>query len=167
MLQSRPPIRFLLTCLCYWALAVVAVGVWPGIEEAAIEITLATLHVAFGAAGIEIVRAGDTLIAGGAGVRIVADCSPHMPWLLFGGAVLAFPAPLRLRLIGLAAGIVAIHLFNVVRIAGLIGVLIHRPRWFEFAHAYLWQTGTVFMIVLCFLLWLRWAGAVRVRTAAA
>jgi exosortase/archaeosortase family protein len=165
MLASNPLLRFLLLCVLYWALALAAISFFPGIEATAIEITLATLQASFGAAGIEVTRLGDTLVAGGAGVRIVADCSPHMPWLLFTGAVLAFPAPWSRRLAGLVAGIVAIHVFNVMRIAGLIGVLIRWPRWFDFAHVYLWQTGTVFMIVLCFLVWLRWASPLRPRPA--
>lgn len=164
---SHPLTRFVVLCVLYWAAALAAVSLVPALESASIEVTLATVHALFATVGIEVSRAGDTLLAGGTGVRIVSDCSPHMAWLLFAGAVLAFPAPWPRRLVGLVAGLAAIHLFNVIRIAGLIGVLVRWPAWFDFAHVYLWQTGTIVMIVICFVLWLRWAQPRRLTGAAA
>ena len=49
----------------------------------------------------------------------------------------------------------AIHLFNTLRIITLIWILRFRQSWFEFAHVYLWQTGTVLMVFATFALWMR------------
>jgi len=98
---------------------------------------------------------GSALSVGGANVEIVSDCSPHMPFLIFGAVILAFPSSWRRRLLGLVLGAVAIHLFNTLRIITLIWILRFRYSWFDFAHVYLWQTGTVLMVFATFALWMR------------
>ena len=118
---------------------------------------------AFAITGQHVTRVGSSLYAGGEGVSIVSDCSPHAPFLIFAAVVLAFPSTWRQRLLGLAVGAVGIHVFNTVRIIVLMQILIWRPAWFEFAHVYLWQTGTVLMLFVTFALWLRWLGPVAKR----
>ena len=55
----------------------------------------------------------------------------------------------------LLLGALVIHVFNTLRILTLIWVLAWRASWFDFAHVYLWQTGTVLIVFLTFALWLR------------
>jgi len=153
--ENRPVVRFVVRCALYWGAVLAVVSRFHAIENAGIGLTLLTVHGVFGAIGVQVARLGDTLSAGGASVRIVSDCSPHLPYLLFAAVVLAFPATWRQRLLGLTLGAVAIHVFNTVRIVALIGILIRRQEWFEFAHVYLWQTGTLILVLAAFLLWLR------------
>ena len=81
-----------------------------------------------------------------------------MPYFIYADVVLAFPAPFRRRVEGLVAGALVITLFNTLRIMALIGILAWRRNWFEFAHVYLWQTGTVLVVFATFALWLRSIG---------
>lgn len=156
--RRAPVLRFLALCIVYWAAALFVLGRVPAVERAGIDVTVVTVEGAFRLAGQNVTRVGDSLFAGGQGVSIVSDCSPHIPYLIFAGVVLAFPSSWRRRALGLLVGAVVIHVFNTVRILALIQVLIWRPAWFEFAHVYLWQTGTVLVLFATFALWLRLFG---------
>jgi exosortase/archaeosortase family protein len=72
----------------------------------------------------------------------------------FLAAVLAFPATWRSRLIGLALGILAIQIVNLVRVVALFLTGVYFPRIFVSSHTVIWQT-----IVILFgtLLWIFWA----------
>jgi exosortase H (IPTLxxWG-CTERM-specific) len=151
----RPVLMFLLRCLIYWGVALGLVSRVPAIEEAGINLTLRTLELAYGTFGQQVHRSGSYISAGGASVQIVSDCSPHMPFLIFAAVILAFPSSWRRRLVGLLFGAVIIHLFNTVRIITLMWILNWRSNWFDFAHVYLWQTGTILIVFATFALWLR------------
>ena len=154
----RPVLVFLGKCLAYWGVALFLVSRVKGIEEAGVSLTIRTVQLVMGIFHQHVERAGNSLYAGGASVEIVSDCSPHMPYLIFAAVVLAFPATWRQRLMGLTLGAVVIHAFNTLRILALIGILSWRRSWFEFAHVYLWQTGTILVVFVTFALWLRALG---------
>lgn len=158
----RAVLLFLARCVVYWGVALWAVSRLPGIDNAGINLTIRTLQLALRLFGVPVGRSGTALFAGGASVEIVADCSPHMPYFLFAAVVLAFPAKWRQRLVGLVVGALVIHVFNTIRILALIGILTWRRSWFEFAHVYLWQTGTIVVVFATFALWL-WSLTPRVR----
>jgi len=162
-----PVLRFLALCVAYWAVTLLVLSRVPAIERFGISITIATVERAFRVLGQDVRRVGDSIYAGGRGVSIVSDCSPHVPYLVFAAVVLAFPSAWRQRLAGLLFGAILIHGFNTLRILALIQILIWRPAWFDFAHVYLWQTGTVIVLFVTFALWLRWLGpSARVRRPA-
>ena len=73
--------------------------------------------------------------------------------LLFGSAVLAFPAPWKRKLLGLALGFAAIQLVNLVRVVSLFWIGAHRPALFSASHTVIWQSVVVLCGVLLFLLW--------------
>ncbi len=153
--SRRAVLGFLLRCLAYWAVALALVSRVPAVDATGVRLTLATLQGLFGLLHVPVVRAGDALYVGHTSVQIVADCSPHTPYLIYAAVVLAFPAPWKRRLLGLLAGAVVIHAFNTLRIVALIGILAWKREWFDFAHVYLWQTGTVLVVFATFALWLR------------
>ncbi len=159
--SRRPVLGFLARCLGYWAVALLVLGRVPQVETAGIAVTVVTVARLFGLMGRHIVRQGNSLFVDGRGVSVVGDCSPHVAFLIYAAVVLAFPSNWRQRGLGLLFGAVVIMIFNTARIALLIQTLIWRPDWFEFAHVYLWQTGTVFVLFATFALWLRWVGPAR------
>lgn len=156
--NHRPVLVFLGKCLAFWGVALLLVSRVKSIEEAGVWLTIRTVQLVMGVFHQQVERVGNSLYAGGASVEIVSDCSPHMPYLIFAAVVLAFPATWRQRLMGLALGAVVIHVFNTIRILALIGILSWRRSWFEFAHVYLWQTGTIVVVFVTFALWLRALG---------
>jgi exosortase H (IPTLxxWG-CTERM-specific) len=86
-------------------------------------------------------------------VNIENGCNGVETALLFGSAVLAFPAPWRSRLLGLGLGFVAIQVINLVRVVSLYWIGAHRPSLFSASHTVLWQSVVVLCGVLLFLLW--------------
>ena len=151
----KPVLLFLLRCVVYWAAALGLVSRFSAIENAGISLTIVTLQGMYRMFGQSLERVGNSIATSRTSVEIVADCSPHMPFLIFAAVILAFPSTWRQRLLGLAFGALVIHLFNVVRIVTLLWVLTWRSSWFEFVHVYLWQTGTILIVFVTFALWIR------------
>ena len=151
----RPVIVFLLKCVVFWAVALLLVSRVPGVERAGVQFTVASLQGVFKLVRQPVERYGTAISVAGTSVEIVSDCSPHMPYLIFAAVILAFPSSWRQKLLGLLFGAVVIHVFNVVRIVTLIWILGWRRNWFEFAHVYLWQTGTILIVFITFALWIR------------
>jgi exosortase H (IPTLxxWG-CTERM-specific) len=73
--------------------------------------------------------------------------------ILLWAAVLAFPAPWRMKVLGLLAGSLAIQIANVARCISLFYIGQYSLAWFEFAHAYLWETLLILVAMVVFWLW--------------
>lgn len=105
------------------------------------------------ALGERVTVSGTEIRSGLFAVQIENGCNGVETALLFGSAVLAFPAPWRRRLIGLLLGFVAIQVINLVRVVTLFWVGAHRPAFFSASHTVLWQSVVVLCGVILFLLW--------------
>jgi exosortase H (IPTLxxWG-CTERM-specific) len=70
-------------------------------------------------------------------------------------AMLAFPAPWRYRALGIAIGIAAVQLLNIVRVISLFYI----GQWdfsvFEWAHQYVWQALIMLDVLVVWLIWVR------------
>jgi exosortase H (IPTLxxWG-CTERM-specific) len=105
-----------------------------------------------------VIASGRSLLdqSTGRGITIEQGCNGVEAVILIVAAILAFPAPWRHRLVGLAAGIVAVQGLNVVRVVSLY----YLSRWnfavFEWAHLYLWQPLIMIDVLFVWLVWLRW-----------
>jgi len=105
--------------------------------------------------------------------RIVEECTATAVVGLFTVAVLAAPAVAwRRRAIGVIVGSAALLTANWVRLLSLAWLGVHRPAAFDLAHVWLWQIVSVALVVVAWLVWLRWAtgqsddsGTARQRTA--
>ncbi len=86
-------------------------------------------------------------------VAIYNGCNGLEAILIFASGVLAFPATVRRKLIGLALGFLAIQVANIVRVVSLFYVGVFKPAWFSAAHIFIWQS---IIIVLGVVLWLLW-----------
>lgn len=98
-------------------------------------------------------------------VDIENGCNGVETALLFGSAVLAFPVGWKRRLIGLALGLAAIQVVNLVRVVSLFWIGVHRPAFFSSSHTVLWQSVVVLCGVLLFLLWASWGTGKRAAAA--
>ena len=103
--------------------------------------------------GEDVRMTGTTIASSRFAVDIRNGCNGLETVFLFAAAVLAFPAPWKLRLAGLAAGTVLIQLFNLVRIASLYFIGLHFPRLFEESHVVVFQVLVVLFGVALFLVW--------------
>ena len=103
----------------------------------------------------------------GFAVTIEAGCNGVEAMLVLLAGILAFPAPWRLKLIGLAIGVVAIQVLNIIRIVSLFYLGQWDAQWFEWAHLYIWQSLIMLDALIVWLLWIRAVPSVPAPAAAA
>jgi exosortase H (IPTLxxWG-CTERM-specific) len=152
---AREAWGFILRFLAIWVLALLACSQMPDVERRAVDFTIANLVQTLRVTAVDVSVSGRTIDSRNASMRIVPDCTPLMPTLVLWAAMVAFPAPWRRKALGLVLGAAAVWLFNLVRVLILFGVLWWDPRHFHFVHVYLWQTGTVLVVLALFVLWVR------------
>lgn len=90
-------------------------------------------------------------------LSIRAGCDAIEPSFMFVAAVLAFPAAVKAKLIGVLVGVPLLLLMNLVRILSLYYIGIHAPRWFETAHVDIWQPTFILIALACWIVWVLWA----------
>ena len=93
--------------------------------------------------------------ANGFAVSIEAGCNGVEATIVLIAAICAFPAPWRGKLVGLAAGIVAVQGLNVVRVISLFYLGQWNLRVFEWAHLYVWQALIMLDVLVVWLVWVR------------
>jgi len=98
-----------------------------------------------------------TIISGRFPLEIVRSCSSLDAQALFAATVLAFPARIPMKVLGLAAGSVALSALNMVRIASLYFIGADMPDIFDEARDELLPLALVVMACMCFGAWVRWA----------
>jgi exosortase H (IPTLxxWG-CTERM-specific) len=104
-----------------------------------------------------VVAAGKVLRSteNGFAVSIEAGCNGVEATIVLIAAMLAFPAPWKHRLFGLAVGILAVQGLNVVRVISLF----YLGQWdrdvFEWAHLYVWQALIMLDVLIVWLVWVR------------
>lgn len=91
----------------------------------------------------------------GFAVSIEAGCNGVEATIVLVAAILAFPAPWKSKLVGLAAGIVAVQGLNVVRVISLFYLGQWDRQWFEWAHLYVWQALIMLDVLIVWLVWVR------------
>src|SRR4249919_3881044 len=104
-----------------------------------------------------VVAAGKVLrsTTNGFAVSIEAGCNGVEATIVLVAAILAFPAPWKRRLIGLAIGIVAVQGLNIVRVISLFYLGQWDLRVFEWAHLYVWQALIMLDVLVVWLVWVR------------
>ena len=86
---------------------------------------------------------------------IVSACTALDVIILFGAAVLAYPASIGARLRGLLLGVAALFALNIARIVSLILIGIHYFDLLEGAHLLVWQTAMALSAIGFWMLWHR------------
>lgn len=104
-----------------------------------------------------VVVFGPTLYSttNGFNVTILAGCNGLEAMIVLFAAILAYPAPWKHRALGIAVGVVAIQVLNLVRIVSLFYIGQWNARVFEWAHLYAWQVLIMLDVLIVWLLWLR------------
>ena len=95
----------------------------------------------------------------GFAVSIEAGCNGVEAAIILVAAMVAFAAPWRHRLAGIAAGLLTVQVLNIGRIVSLFYLGQWNLALFEFAHLYLWQALIMLDVLIVWLLWLRWLPA--------
>ena len=100
---------------------------------------------------------GATLLepSNGFSVTILSGCNGLEAMIVLLAAIVAYPAPWKLRFAGLAAGVLAVQSLNIVRIVSLFYIGQWSLGVFEWAHLYAWQALIMLDVLIVWLLWLR------------
>lgn len=93
--------------------------------------------------------------ATGFGVSIEAGCNGVEAVIILMAGMVAFPAPMRLKLIGVLIGCVAVQAANILRVISLFYLGKWDKEVFDFAHLYLWQALIMLDVLVVWLLWIR------------
>jgi exosortase H (IPTLxxWG-CTERM-specific) len=91
----------------------------------------------------------------GFAISIEAGCNGIEAALILIAAMLAFPATLKHRAVGILAGLAAVQALNVVRVVSLFYLGQWNLQAFEWAHLYLWQALIMLDVLIVWLIWIR------------
>jgi exosortase H (IPTLxxWG-CTERM-specific) len=100
-------------------------------------------------------------IDSGFAVAIEAGCNGVEAGVVLLAAMMAFPALVRQKLIGISIGMLTVQALNLIRIISLFYLGQWNETAFEWAHLYLWQGLIMLDVLLVFLIWVRWVAASR------
>ncbi|MCG8405151.1 MAG: archaeosortase/exosortase family protein [Phycisphaerales bacterium] len=92
---------------------------------------------------------------------IEQGCDAVQPSAMFIAAILAFPASVRAKVIGIIGGVLLLAMTNLVRIISLFFVQLHYPRFFDLMHIEVWQVAFITLAVALWAMWIRWSGRFR------
>lgn len=118
--------------------------------SAAIIAPLDDTVVAYG----KVLRFSDT----GFAVSIEAGCNGVEATIVLIAAVLAFPAPWKLRAAAIGLGFLAVQGLNIVRIISLFYLGDWNKDIFTWVHLYLWPALIMLDVLIVFIVYLRYLG---------
>lgn len=107
--------------------------------------------------GQDVVTSGQSLASPGASLSIRHGCDAIHASALFVSAILAAPTPVWGKLCGAVAGTILLMLTNLVRVVSLFYVRKYYPAAFELMHVEVWQVLFIFLAILLWVVWARWA----------
>jgi exosortase H (IPTLxxWG-CTERM-specific) len=153
----RPEVRFLVVFLVVLG-ASFALLAWRPVNDHVVEPFTGLIARASGitlqAIGQDVTRHGTVLRTPGFAVNIRNGCNGVEAMVILLAAILAYPAPWRARLLGLALGAVVIQAVNLIRVVALFLTGAYFPRFFDSSHTLVWQS---IVILVALLVWLFWA----------
>jgi exosortase/archaeosortase family protein len=104
---------------------------FAALPQACARATAALLAIA----GVDVRAAGDIVFQpSGFAIRVTAACTAALPSVLFLAGLLALRGPWRIRTAACAAGLLLIHLANLLRLVTVFIVGVYARDWFDFTH---------------------------------
>ena len=100
-----------------------------------------------------VIGSSDTPFA----VAIEAGCNGVEATLVLVAAMLAFPAPWRHRVAGIAIGVATVQVLNVIRVVTLFYLGQWNEHVFEWAHLYVWQALIMLDVLIVWVIWVKMA----------
>lgn len=92
-------------------------------------------------------------IDGSNGVWVGSNCNAITLFSLFAVFIIAYPGNQKNKLWYIPAGIIAIHVLNILRVVGLAMIANSYPEYLNFNHTF---TFTFLVYAFIFLLWIIW-----------
>ncbi|PBQ31547.1 hypothetical protein CNR22_07125 [Sphingobacteriaceae bacterium] len=102
-------------------------------------------------------------IDGSSGVWVGSNCNAITLFSLFAVFIIAYPGNQKDKVWFIPAGIIAIHLLNILRVAALAMIANSYPAYLNFNHTY---TFTFLIYAFIFFLWMVWVNRFSVKAKA-
>lgn len=135
----------------------IAVLLIPPVQSVDLRFTqglVALAHQIISVCGGHATRQGAILRSpGGFGVEMRDGCNAVNVTILLCSAVFAFPAAWKMKVLGILGGAAIIQLVNLFRFITLFYLGQYSLPWFDFAHAYLWESLIVLDTTVVFWYW--------------
>ena len=157
-LWAKPEVRFLLVFIALVVAGFFVVALQAVNDAMVVPFTqvVATMSGAvLELLGEDITVAGCDLRSPRFAVTIYNGCNGLITSLIFVSGVLAFPARIRAKVIGVLGGLIAIQLVNLVRIVALFYTGVYLPELFDESHLVIWQSIVILFGVALWMLWAR------------
>jgi exosortase family protein XrtF len=158
-LWNEPMVRFLVSGLALY-LAWFALYEWwvhplKWVDRAVVDNTISISQVVLNRIGYAAEIDGNRMIRipGTPGLFIGDNCNGISLFALFSIFIIAFPGKVPAKFFFIPAGILLIHLLNVVRVVFLAIIETYSYSWTEFNHSY---TFTILIYACIFFMWLFW-----------
>lgn len=105
--------------------------------------------------GFPVIIEGTNLASEAFRVDVAPACSGAVPSMIYLSAVFAYPATLKMKLVGAGIGLAIIQCVNLIRVIALFLIGLYAPSLFHDIHVYVAQGLVVAVAVTT---WLFWAG---------
>jgi exosortase/archaeosortase family protein len=151
--RFRTIAAFTLSCIAFYA---IINALPPSFTKPVNEHVAWTLYRVLHAFNIPVSTVNDTVSGGGIVFKIIPECTPLLTAGLFISFIVFQPATVRQKVTGLAMGIPALYLGNLVRLVATFMVSRYDRRLFDVCHVYLGQVFTMFLVILACFLWTKW-----------
>jgi len=158
-LWKRPESRFLILFLGILGISFTVIALRPVNDAFVIPYTTLIAKVAgtlLGWFGEDITINECVLRSPRFAVTIYNGCNGLITSLIFISGVLAFPAKISAKAIGVIGGLLAIQAINMVRIISLFYIGIYLPKLFNSSHIFIWQSLVIIAGVTLWIVWAHW-----------
>ena len=116
--------------------------------------------------GQEVTVSGTVIRSSRFAVNINNGCNGVEAMLILLASIVAFPATLKARAIGLLLGAFAVQVLNAIRIISLYLLGAYQPRLFDLFHTAVWQIVIIMAAIGFFLAWSARVAPARVANSA-
>jgi len=96
----------------------------------------------------------DIIFGSVAAFNIIYGCIGIYPIMVFAACVLAYPAKIKSKIIGIVPGVIILYAIEIVRLTFLGIINIHYHGLFDVTHVYFWQATLIIFVLLLLFLWI-------------
>lgn len=154
--MQRPQLLFLLKFFAVLIVAYLLIA-WNPVNDGAIvpftESIARGSGVLLNLMGQQVTVRGTSVASSRFGVNINNGCNGVEAMLILLASIVAFPASMKARAIGLFLGAIVVQLLNFVRILSLYLLGAYHPKLFDLFHTAVWQIVIILAAIGFFLLW--------------
>jgi exosortase/archaeosortase family protein len=157
--MKSPVVRFTLLfflCLVGFSVLSVATSLQNHLQTVEQGIAAASTWIARRIGSAAVLARGNYINVSGVTLNINHECTGVFVLFVLVSFIVAYPARLTAKAVGIVAGVTVLSLINVIRIATLVRVVEYYPEAFDYFHEYVWQGAFLMLVTLYSITWVEW-----------